>query len=379
MSSTTRLAEEGLLKELDNLEKRSASYEAQADFVAAARSLEKAAGMMSDNHVWEDAARLYASAGGRFEVGECWSEAATLYHYSGDLYHRLNRMDLARSHYDDAAFLYLKCGEPLQAIECYQKAAEASSAKRELKLAGQYLASAGDLLLQLGPSRIADALERYLESALEYANSGSEEDSRKSYDSFTQGIDDKIYDSRGFEFVVNKLMKTLEENGFDGLAGRVYLDKMRRKRRKKFCVVKESWSDRRIKDVFRHGVSWSGSWLFDKTSHYGESGFRWVFCTLAYVVFFAVLYFPSPNGHGYLQLRMTDGFRYPVMEHVFENFVRSLSFSVTVFSTLGFGDVSPANTLAEIVVIFDVLGGYVFLGVLVALITRRLVINRIYR
>ena len=44
-------------------------------------------------------------------------------------------------------------------------------------------------------------------------------------------------------------------------------------------------------------------------------------------------------------------------------------FSVVTFTTLGFGDCAPANIPAQLVVMTEVIFGYVMLGVLLALIS----------
>lgn len=380
MEEVAELAETERVERLRRMEKLRAYYETVADFESAGRISGQAARMMRNSYAWEQAARLYAEGGGFYEVAEDWSGAAALYHHAGDLYHRLDRIELARSFYHDAALMYLKCEESVQAIVCYEEAADACRAKHELATSGQYLAKAAELLSTLGPSKSVAALHRYLESALDYANSGREVDSMASYRAFSQGIDNSTHNIGYFEFGVNRLMATLEENGLEDFAGRVYVDKMRRKRRKALTTVKNSWhASPCANDIIRHVRYLIGSWLFDKTMCYGESGLRWVLCTLGLIFFFSILYFPNPWGYGYIELNMVNGFEYPASEHLLKNFVRSFSFSVTVFSTLGFGNVSPANSFAEIVVIGEVLLGYLSLGVLVALITRRLVINRIYR
>jgi len=44
---------------------------------------------------------------------------------------------------------------------------------------------------------------------------------------------------------------------------------------------------------------------------------------------------------------------------------------VVTFATLGFGDIAPACALAQVLVIIEVIMGYVFLGLIITIIARR--------
>jgi hypothetical protein len=48
-----------------------------------------------------------------------------------------------------------------------------------------------------------------------------------------------------------------------------------------------------------------------------------------------------------------------------------LYFSAVAFTTLGFGDITPKCWWSEVLVIIEVILGYVFLGLIVTIIARR--------
>ena len=54
-------------------------------------------------------------------------------------------------------------------------------------------------------------------------------------------------------------------------------------------------------------------------------------------------------------------------------FFDSFYFSVITFTTLGYGDILPLNNIAKAVVISEVLIGFVMLGLLVGIISRKVI------
>ncbi|HHO55300.1 MAG TPA: two pore domain potassium channel family protein, partial [Trueperaceae bacterium] len=57
------------------------------------------------------------------------------------------------------------------------------------------------------------------------------------------------------------------------------------------------------------------------------------------------------------------------------NFLNSLYFSFVTFTTLGFGDISPISSIAKFLVILEVFIGYLMLGLLVTIISKKVIPN----
>ncbi len=91
---------------------------------------------------------------------------------------------------------------------------------------------------------------------------------------------------------------------------------------------------------------------------YGRS-FKRFFIWVSIVIFlFAVLYYFIPN---------------TLSEK--ESFLTSLYFSFVTFTTLGFGDIIPISSFAKLLVITEVFIGYLMLGLLIAILSKRVVPN----
>lgn len=91
------------------------------------------------------------------------------------------------------------------------------------------------------------------------------------------------------------------------------------------------------------------------TSDYGRSFSRFFAWSLMVVVIFGFIYSLIPGAL--------------TRPGLFE----SMYFSVVTFVTLGYGDIVPATHLAMAIVVLEVVIGYVMLGLLVAIISKRLV------
>lgn len=97
--------------------------------------------------------------------------------------------------------------------------------------------------------------------------------------------------------------------------------------------------------------------------------FLWVTCRYGFsiglyfawlagiIVFFALVYWLVP---GLINER---------------GFLASLYFSVATFTTLGYGDIVPASSLGRVIVMVEVIAGYVMGGLLVVIIARRLLLG----
>lgn len=238
---------------------------------------------------------------------------------------------------------------------------------------------------------IADAkstffrIDNYAESALAYAQRANKDKSRKSYEQFKTLVDEKVNETETYtpkdEFFFNKLINALDANGLDDFAGKVYVDKMN--------IKLESYNRQHARlRAFMYQI-----WKI--TSHYGENVRRFLVATIGVISFFAIAYFPTPWGWGFVELKEDGQFLYtdwtfwPIPSWSFwpisswtiwdlwPNVVSSFSFSVTVFSTLGFGNITPANFWAHLFVVAEVLCGWAFLGIFVTLVGRKF-LRKIY-
>jgi hypothetical protein len=93
------------------------------------------------------------------------------------------------------------------------------------------------------------------------------------------------------------------------------------------------------------------------TCNYGQSLGLWSVWVATTVLLFACTYsaFPTTfSGKG---------------------FVDAIYFSVTTFSTLGLGDITPASQIGKLVVMAEVVLGYLMGGLLIAILVRRLIGN----
>jgi len=93
-------------------------------------------------------------------------------------------------------------------------------------------------------------------------------------------------------------------------------------------------------------------WL---TSDCGRSALRWGACTFALALLFGMFYTQVPVDYG----------EYPTS-------FSPIYFSVVTLTTLGFGDVVPKSELAQLVVMTQVLLGYVMLGGLLSIFSNKM-------
>ncbi len=91
------------------------------------------------------------------------------------------------------------------------------------------------------------------------------------------------------------------------------------------------------------------------TSDCGRSFLRWGLWTVAFAVLFSVLY-------GFVDIDYGDD----------ETPISPIYFSVVTLTTLGYGDVLPASQGAQMVVIIQVIFGYVMLGGLLSIFATRM-------
>ncbi len=115
--------------------------------------------------------------------------------------------------------------------------------------------------------------------------------------------------------------------------------------------------DQNFIEEYRRQSKWSQVlyhlWKF--TSDCGRSASRWAMCTLAIVVIFSCLYASVGIDYG---------------EH--ETWLSPLYFSVVTMTTLGYGDVLPSSLMGQVVVMFEVVTGYVMLGGLLSIFSNKM-------
>ena len=127
-----------------------------------------------------------------------------------------------------------------------------------------------------------------------------------------------------------------------------------------------------------------GFWIWKHTCNYGESPWRFIGWLATIVFVFAFIYMPIipnlfPRWPSCLSITLKE---YPfhqwsggvigVIKGGLLNFVTALYFSTVTFATLGFGDITPTNTMGRLCVIAEVLLGYLMFGVLITLVARKM-------
>lgn len=109
---------------------------------------------------------------------------------------------------------------------------------------------------------------------------------------------------------------------------------------------------------------WFGLWFMWALAGFGERWSRTVSWAAGTFAFFGLLHWLGTNA-GWWQL-MTHN------DKPIKHLLDCLYFSLVTFVTLGFGDIWPASWFPKIIVGIEVVFGYVFLGLLVTLIARKM-------
>ncbi len=97
-------------------------------------------------------------------------------------------------------------------------------------------------------------------------------------------------------------------------------------------------------------------WVF---ADCGRSIIRWAAWSLVLAVLFALLFYCLGERSFYV-------------EHLDFNLFTALYYSIVTFSTLGFGDIVPKTATASLLVVLEVLTGYVMLGGLISIFSNKL-------
>jgi len=116
----------------------------------------------------------------------------------------------------------------------------------------------------------------------------------------------------------------------------------------------------------RYG-SWDRVWMFvwGITCGYGSNIWLWITWASLLAITFGMLYFLGDiTGHNIVKVN--------VISRADPTWFTYIYFSVVTFTTLGFGDVTPTGTLGELIVMVEVILGYVMLGGLISILSTKL-------
>lgn len=111
--------------------------------------------------------------------------------------------------------------------------------------------------------------------------------------------------------------------------------------------------------------------IWKYTSNYGKDIKRWIFCSIGVILFFSSFFFldhiiscfcgTSPL-YSFLCCEII-----PRFDIKYQTLLSPLYFSAVTFTTLGFGDIVPINAAGQLLVMLEVIIGYVMLGGLVSI------------
>lgn len=150
-----------------------------------------------------------------------------------------------------------------------------------------------------------------------------------------------------FEHYCNSLELAYRRLGFSEAEERVYILKMQ-------CRKMHAYYEKKTKD-------WVFYALFELTSKFGTSFYRWGATLAAIIVSFALVYYVIDLYSAVRIIKDAASFNF--------NYIY---YSVVTFCTLGFGDIIPHTTLQRMVACVEVVTGYTMLGMFLNLIQKRM-------
>ena len=119
-------------------------------------------------------------------------------------------------------------------------------------------------------------------------------------------------------------------------------------------------------------------WFWNITADCGRSFLRWAAWSIGIALLFALFFCPPPAFFGDWWIGLCDKIG-PCFQQTADaykgeplGFWSSIYFSIVTFTTLGFGDVVTANTMARFLVTLEVILGYVMLGGLISILANKL-------
>jgi tetratricopeptide (TPR) repeat protein len=117
-----------------------------------------------------------------------------------------------------------------------------------------------------------------------------------------------------------------------------------------------------------------GYWLWKTTSMYGTSLSRWLFLSLVITTFFGFCYanYPCPSFMPDMIENLLTAIKPEIKVTSLNNFFSPYYYSIVSFTTLGYGDIMPANLSAQIFFVIEVFTGYMMLGCLLTVFSKKL-------
>ena len=116
-----------------------------------------------------------------------------------------------------------------------------------------------------------------------------------------------------------------------------------------------------VKKDFRN---WFMYYLYDITSSYGNSMIRWFTTSLVTIGIFSILFFLLDKLPGEKIVDLAGKSWHEYYDYFY--------YSIVTFTTLGYGDILPHTLLQKVFVSFEVVTGYVMLGIFMNLIGKRI-------
>ena len=182
-------------------------------------------------------------------------------------------------------------------------------------------------------------------------------------DDFNKATEDCFEIDRRIKFQLEQTMHELSLQGSYEIADRIYLLLMHHRRRT-MLPSNKNFFQKLSNCIYRNFLLRFWFWI----SGYGTSPLRLVKGVVVTVLLFATLYFFMSRGSSPWLFDNTN-------MHFVDfgtSIVSAISFSVTVFTTLGFGDIVPVHPIAMFLVMLQVFTGYAFLAATITVILRKL-------
>jgi len=134
-------------------------------------------------------------------------------------------------------------------------------------------------------------------------------------------------------------------------------------------IRKFKWVTEGLKNIYIQPLYFIW-WLF---SRYGISIKRWIFFCILFITIFSCIYSFKPDM--FYSKNDIDVFTIQKNKILWKDYFTPFYFSVVTYSTLGFGDITPTNKTGRVFVTIEVLIGYIMLGGLIAIFTKKLIRN----
>jgi tetratricopeptide (TPR) repeat protein len=157
-----------------------------------------------------------------------------------------------------------------------------------------------------------------------------------------------------------ELRKAAEDSGLDDVSDYFY--------------VQQREYERRAFKIQSQYPKYFGYLLWKITSMYGTSLGRWLFLSLLITVSFGICYanYPCPSLVPDEIEKLLTAIKPEIKITGLNNFFSPYYYSIVSFTTLGYGDIMPANLSAQIFFVVEVFTGYMMLGGLLTVFSKKL-------